>query len=605
VTTATDLAAQIGAAGDGPLIVLAEMTFAYESGGAVANGTIYLADGVYATGPADMPASVSYIDAIEAVPGFSRSIDQRRLMGGATHSVGDLELSNPDGRLDDLLDVIVDGWPCEFYLGQPDWPRSQFVRVLSTVVERISAPAPDRLLVSLRDPGYLLDKRISGAVIGGSTSNANRHKPLVIGSPAQVEGVLGDATNLRYWLGADLEPNDVRDNGVSLVTGYASAAGTNAVITADAGTDTITIAGHGFQNEQVVTITSSGGVFAGITASTQYWVRNRTANTFQLSATRSGGLLDITGTTFAGTMIIIAKGYYFNGDGSIDLSATPSGRITADLQDPVLGGAVTLNGALQRVTMTHAGMDAWRWSGAHDSYQLNAPIGYVVNDPENVSEILDRMVSAAAAWYGFTREGLFVFGGLQGFGGDASQMTITADDLVARSAVALDRLPVAYSHVRLVYQRNWTVQTDLASSVTPANVALWASPGYVWVSTEPSGTGYSTNKTDYHASMSAPQFVDSVVSAEDAASVALFMDDIVDAHAWLHTPYNDVLRIETDLTTLGLELGDKVTLSDLPLVPASSSARVIGIDVALTARRVTLTLLYKRTPDSTTAAHYG
>ncbi len=612
MSAAEDFAATIDALRDQPLVVLAEMQFAYESGGAVANGTVYLADGVYATEASETPASTSYIDAIAALPDFSRALDPRTLMGGATYSVGSLELDNADGRLDGLLDLIVDGWPCEFYLGLPTWRRNQFIHALSAVVERISAPGPDRLVVALRDPGYLLDKRISGEAIGGSTSNANRRKPIVVGTPQQVDGLLGDTTNLRYWIGTGIHPYAVRDHGVSLVSGYPSASGTNAVITADAGTDTISIAGHGFQNEQVVTITTSGTVFAGMTAGAQYWIRNRAVGTFQLSATRTGSILDITGTSFSGTMVIIARGYYLNGDGSIDVSNTPAGRITVDHTDPVTGGStLSVPGALQRVALTHAGLEPSRWGGAHASYDpsswggVDGAVGYLISEPENAVEVLDRIAESFSSWWAFTRAGALTYGALWSTA-DASVMDLTADDVVPRSAFSVERMPVSYGAFRLIYQRNWTRQTDLASGVSPANVALWTGPGFSWEAGTPSGTAYATNPQAYHLTMNESPEFDTVLAAEDFTTASFFMPTALDARLDLLRPHIDIVRMDTTLGKAGLEIGDKVTFDDVfPAGLSTLTARVIGIDVSLTNRRVTLSLMVRRTPQTASGTFYG
>jgi len=82
--------------------------------------------------------------------------------------------------------------------------------------------------------------------------------------------------------------------------------------------------------------------------------------------------------------------------------------------------------------------------------------------------------------------------------------------------------------------------------------------------------------------------------------------DAGDAAGWrrgLGLPFNDILRFDVDISFLGLELGDKVTLADFPLLDASTSARVIGIDVAITDRRLTLTLFVKRDTDPYSAAY--
>lgn len=68
--------------------------------------------------------------------------------------------------------------------------------------------------------------------------------------------------------------------------------------TADAGTDALTsAAAHGLANGDRVAFTNSGGALpAGLAAVTEYFVRNITSTTFQVSATPLGAIIDITGT---------------------------------------------------------------------------------------------------------------------------------------------------------------------------------------------------------------------------------------------------------------------------------------------------------------------
>lgn len=69
-----------------------------------------------------------------------------------------------------------------------------------------------------------------------------------------------------------------------------------ATFTANAGTDTCTSTAHGLNNDIPVVLTTSGTLPAGLSTGTTYWIVNKAANTFQLSATRGGAAIDITST---------------------------------------------------------------------------------------------------------------------------------------------------------------------------------------------------------------------------------------------------------------------------------------------------------------------
>jgi hypothetical protein len=64
--------------------------------------------------------------------------------------------------------------------------------------------------------------------------------------------------------------------------------------TADHTTETFTATGHGMSDGDVVQVTTDGTLPTGLTADTNYYVINKTDNTFQLSATRGGSVRTIT-----------------------------------------------------------------------------------------------------------------------------------------------------------------------------------------------------------------------------------------------------------------------------------------------------------------------
>lgn len=72
-------------------------------------------------------------------------------------------------------------------------------------------------------------------------------------------------------------------------------------VTGVATTDVITATGHGFANGDKVQFTAlTGG--AGLTTGTNYFVRDRTTNTFKLALTAGGGAIDFTTDITAGTI---------------------------------------------------------------------------------------------------------------------------------------------------------------------------------------------------------------------------------------------------------------------------------------------------------------
>lgn len=68
----------------------------------------------------------------------------------------------------------------------------------------------------------------------------------------------------------------------------------SATVTADAGTDLITWNAHNLQNWDRVMFTTSGTMPTGLSASTFYYVRDVTTNTFKVAATAGGSVIDLT-----------------------------------------------------------------------------------------------------------------------------------------------------------------------------------------------------------------------------------------------------------------------------------------------------------------------
>ena len=78
----------------------------------------------------------------------------------------------------------------------------------------------------------------------------------------------------------------------------------------DTGTDTITIASHGFTNTMIVRFSSVGTLPAGLTAGTVYYIINATTNTFKVSLTEGGAAVNIA-SGGSGTHTV-TNNYYFS-----------------------------------------------------------------------------------------------------------------------------------------------------------------------------------------------------------------------------------------------------------------------------------------------------
>lgn len=69
----------------------------------------------------------------------------------------------------------------------------------------------------------------------------------------------------------------------------------------DIGNDTITENGHGFSNGDIVRLTTTGVLPAGLALNIDYYIISATVNNYKLSLTKGGGAVNITGAAGGGT----------------------------------------------------------------------------------------------------------------------------------------------------------------------------------------------------------------------------------------------------------------------------------------------------------------
>lgn len=94
-------------------------------------------------------------------------------------------------------------------------------------------------------------------------------------------------------------------NSVDALDG-APAGTTLTTVTATAATDVLAKTAHGLQNGDEIEITAIGGGAAGLVVATAYWVINRSADDFKVSATYGGAAVDITSDS-SGAHLTIKK----------------------------------------------------------------------------------------------------------------------------------------------------------------------------------------------------------------------------------------------------------------------------------------------------------
>lgn len=603
-------------------LVLCELKFGYESAGAPAEGTVYLSNLPYMTRGTDTPPHQAYHSVVRTLPRIERSINPDSLGGISTVQASNLVLDNLDGSMDFLADLDIDGREARFYFGDPSWARSDMQLWLVATMEVCESQTDEQYQILLRDQRLLLDRDIAGDVV-----NDERRKPLVFCTypstvACSIEPVEKNGSTLEYYLlqnyfnGSGLV-NALYDNGVPLNNGTPIIASTdNGSLTANAATDTLTYAAHGLAVNDVVRFSKlSGGplFFTGLANATQYWViaAGLTANDFRLSTSKGGAAVDITGTTFSGTVAVYRQRFFDNAsvDGTITLSAAPAGRIVADVNaySPSQQPVASVGELMRALMVDYGGVAASSINTASFQTDATSPGGTIVSaarvvlQRENLSAILNDLGRVTQMY--ITQDHQGVFRGVR--------LNLSAIDTVApdRSLAAADLLEgPSISNVRVITgtaavlsNRNNTVSSygELAASVAVATRRQLAAQFRESAeNTAPTGTAYAGNWQLYHKTVVRKEF--SGAFAQSGADITGIANEILGDLK----PHIKVVRVKVDLRAYEWLIGDVVRFA-YPRhgFVAGRNCKIIGIATDLNTETVELTMITRATPNTTTASY--
>jgi len=168
-------------------------------------------------------------------------------------------------------------------------------------------------------------------------------------------------------------------------------------------------------------------------------------------------------------------------NGTFKLGATPAGTVTCEAQCDASGaGYISKTGDIVlRILSQEAGLNSSEVEPS-SFVQLNAdapaPVGiWVGTEPRSCAEAVDELLAGIGAFGGFSRYGFSV--GLVAAASGKPKGTFSGEDIIE-----LERLPLPPPvepivwRVLVGYQRNYTVQNDLAAAVTPARRTFAAEP---------------------------------------------------------------------------------------------------------------------------------
>ncbi|WP_454735363.1 hypothetical protein [Cupriavidus necator] len=207
--------------------------------GASAEVTLYFSDEGFVTKPTDTPANTWFDSRLESQPRLARAMfDKAGTYGATKNSPGAIELTNPDGGLDNLLTgYAFDGRPFTVRVGDMSQPYSTWPVVLLGVLDSVTAGDNTVSLVvrdrvaslsnTLTRAKYLGNNVAPDGVEGTKDDLKDQWKPRVYGSVSNVSAKFVNTSKLVYQVSdANCTVSAAYDNGVALTRGadYASLA---------------------------------------------------------------------------------------------------------------------------------------------------------------------------------------------------------------------------------------------------------------------------------------------------------------------------------------------------------------------------------------------
>ncbi len=368
----------------------------------------------YISHGSDSPSDTMYDGRLDMPVRVLREMSGQDALGGLIASSAEIALVNEDGQLDNLTrDYAFDGREVRILVGAPDAALSSFGTIFRGVVSATPRITRSEVSLTISDGVSRLNQPVNSTVYAGSggleggADLAGKPKPKGWGEVFNIDPPLVDSAKLIYQVHDGLieDVTAVYDRGVAL---------------ARAASD------YGSVAELSATAPDPGEYKVLSDASGSY---------FRLGATPDGTVtsdaqLDADPTYVSRTDSIIMRLINPLGLASDEIDSAAFARLASD-----------------------APAEVGIWTGA------------VVL---KIADVVDRLLSNVGAYGGFDRLGRFTVGvvGSPTATADASYDEVDILD-IERQPLPSGVDPIVW-RARVAYQRNYTVQTDLAASVSDA-----------------------------------------------------------------------------------------------------------------------------------------
>lgn len=145
-----------------------------------------------------------YIACLKGGLNYSESLS---VDGQFSLNIGDLEIINPDGKYDYVLDYIWTNRRILVLLGDVRWDRADYRTVLDGTIVKLDSKDADTLNIQISDKLQRLNAPLAEMKLGGTTENKDSVIPFTLGECCNVTPLLIDPLNYVY----QFHPGNVND----------------------------------------------------------------------------------------------------------------------------------------------------------------------------------------------------------------------------------------------------------------------------------------------------------------------------------------------------------------------------------------------------------
>jgi hypothetical protein len=354
---------------------------------------------------------------------FTRSLLGADIIGNFSSGTGELQLTNTDGSYDFLIQgFAIDGRSIIVKVGREGEAYNNFYTIFSGTASDWSVQE-DFVKLKLVDNGYLLDVTIqanlyagtgSGATEEGTADLLGKRKPRSFGYVKNISPPLVTPSSLLY---------QVNDGSVQAITAV-------------------------YDRGSPLTFSANYATTALLKAAT------------------------IAAGSYA---TCLATGFF-------RLNTSPTGTVTADISGDNRGSGFvsTSSDIVRRILSSSAVPDPlglYLPSFASVLAAQPADIGYYVapDSTNTIADAISNIMGAIGGWGGFRRSGKFELGIFLTQKNTMPNAVFSRSDIIS---ISREPLPSSLSpppyRFRCAYQHNWTVQTDVAGSVSATQKSFLA-----------------------------------------------------------------------------------------------------------------------------------